>query len=475
MQNGQIHRFQVNGSRLVLDVNSGSLHEVDELMWDLLGLYPDQVTEEALAELGRRYSPEAVAEAQAEVAELIERGWLYSPPADWAPSLPGPDDPLRAICLNIAHACNLRCTYCFADEGAYGGRVSLMSAEVARKAVDLLIKMSKQRPVCEVDFFGGEPLCNWNVVKETIAYARKAGAAAGKQFTFSLTTNATLLTPEIMDELDREQVSVILSLDGRPEVHDRMRSGSAAKAEAGIKAFLERRAPGGVPAWEYGAAQGASGRGAYAVLRGTYTANNLDFVEDALYMADEMNAPHFSLEPVVAKPEDGYALREEHLPTIFAQYDKLALEMLRRKEAGQPVFNFHHFAVETDGGPCLPRRVQGCGSGFQYLAITPEGDLYPCHQFVGRPDWLLGNVDEGVTRRDLQEKLAGCHIYSKKGCGECWARYYCSGGCNANSDLLEGDVFTPDHMGCELAKKRYECALWLKAQNLRQEASPIVR
>jgi uncharacterized protein len=460
---GQIHRFIVQGDKLVLDVHSGSLHAVDDLMWDLLGLYPDQVTAEALADLAERYSPEAVAEARAEVDALIARGLLFSTPAAWQPVMPGPGDPLRAICLNVAHACNLSCTYCFAEKGAYGGRVMLMPREVAFRAVDLLIALSGTRPVCEVDFFGGEPLLNWEVVKETIAYARKAGAAAGKQFIFTLTTNATLLTPEIMDALDREQVSVILSLDGRPEVHNAMRNDSAPEAEAGIRAFLARRAPGGVATWEHGAAQGWSGRGAYAVLRGTYTNANLDFVADALYLADVMQAPHFSLEPVIAKPEEPYALREEHLPRLFAEYEKLAVEINRRRREGR-AFNFHHFAIEADGGPCLPRRVQGCGAGFQYLAVTPEGDLYPCHQFVGRPEWLLGNVREGVTRRDLQEKLAGCHIYTKEGCADCWARYYCSGGCHANADLLEGDIFKPDRIGCELAKKRFECALWLKAQ-----------
>jgi len=461
LSKGQIHRFAINGAKLVLDVHSGSLHEVDELMWHLLAVRTGDLDEAGFAALG--FSDEEVREARAEIDELVQRGLLFSEPAPWQPPMPGPDDPLRSICLNVAHSCNLACTYCFADEGAYGGRTSLMSRDVAFRAVDLLIRMTGARPVCEVDFFGGEPLLNWDVVRETIAYAREAGARAGKQFIFTLTTNATLLTDEIMDELDREQVSVILSLDGRPEVHDAMRSGSSLPAEAGIRAFLERRAPGGKPTWGHGAAQGASGRGAYAVVRGTYTSANLDFAADANYIADTMAAPHFSIEPVIARPEMPYALREEHLPALFAEYEKLAVEVDRRRREGGS-FTFHHFAIDAVDGPCLPRRVQGCGAGFQYLAITPEGDLYPCHQFVGRPQYRLGTVFDGVTRRDLQEKLAGCHIFTKEGCGDCWARFYCSGGCHANADLLEGDVFRPDHVGCELTKKRTECGLWLKAR-----------
>ncbi|HWI64605.1 MAG TPA: radical SAM protein, partial [Symbiobacteriaceae bacterium] len=255
MSKGQIHRFALNGSRLVLDVHSGSLHEVDGLTWDLLGLMTGELDAAGFAALG--HDPAEVEEARADVAELVHRGLLFSPPAPWQPPMPGPDDPLRSICLNVAHSCNLACTYCFADTGAYGGRVALMPKEVAFRAVDLLIHMSGARKGCEIDFFGGEPLLNWEVVRETIAYAREAGAKAGKAFIFTLTTNATLLTDEIMDELDREQVSVILSLDGRHEVHDRMRSGSALPAEEGVRAFLARRAPGGIPAWGYGAAQGA--------------------------------------------------------------------------------------------------------------------------------------------------------------------------------------------------------------------------
>ncbi|HWI66436.1 MAG TPA: SPASM domain-containing protein, partial [Symbiobacteriaceae bacterium] len=252
-------------------------------------------------------------------------------------------------------------------------------------------------------------------------------------------------------------------LDGRHEVHDRMRSGSALPAEEGVRAFLARRAPGGIPAWGYGAAQGAGGRGAYAVVRGTYTAENLDFAADALHLADAVGAPHFSIEPVIAKPQEPYALREEHLPALFAEYERLAGEVNRRRREGGS-FTFHHFAIDAVDGPCLPRRVQGCGAGFQYLAVTPEGDLYPCHQFVGREHYLLGTVFGGVTRRDLQEKLAGAHIYTKADCPDCWARFYCSGGCHANADLLEGDICRPDKVGCELAKKRTECGLWLKAQ-----------
>lgn len=468
MQYGEVHCFSFQGTKLALDVESGSLHQIDDLMADLLHFGPGGPDEVNRSALSQRYGEEAVAEAMAEVKALKEEGLLFSPAPDWQPQMPAPGDPLRAICLNVAHACNLSCTYCFAESGSYGGRVMLMPLDVAKQAVDLLIRMSGPRSVCEVDFFGGEPLMNWKVVKATIAYAREAGAREGKRFTFSLTTNATLLTDEIMDELDREGVSLILSLDGRPEVHDAMRSGSSRKVESRIRAVLERRAPGGFPAWEYGAAQGASGRGAYAVVRGTYTAANLDFIKDALYMADEIKAPHFSLEPVVATPDQPYALRAEHLPGLMAEYEQLALEVDRRRREGHP-FTFHHFATEAETGPCLPRRVQGCGAGLQYLAITPEGDIYPCHQFVGREAYKLGHVSTGVTARDTQERLASCHIYSKASCPDCWARYHCSGGCHANADLLEGDIFQPDRLGCQLTKKRVECGLWLKAMALGAE------
>jgi Radical SAM superfamily. len=475
LQQGEIHKFEMQGTRLVLDIHSGSLHQVDEVVWDLLDYGADGPGEADLAALRARHGAEAVAEAMAEVEWLKAQGVLFAPPPDWEPVMPKPGDPLRAICLNVAHACNLKCTYCFACDGTYGGPAKLMPFEVARQAVDLLIRLSGARPACEIDFFGGEPLLNWRVVKQTIAYAREAGRKAGKSFTFTLTTNAMLLTPEILDELDREQVSLILSLDGRPEVHDAKRCGSHAPVERAIRMVLDRRAPGGRPAWEYGAAQGASGRGAYAVVRGTYTADNLDFAEDALYMMEHMQSPHFSLEPVVATPDEPYALREEHLPRLLAEYERLALEVDRRRREGRPV-TFHHFAVESETGPCLPRRVQGCGAGVQYLAVTPEGDLYPCHQFVGREQYRLGNVTDGIVATDLQARLAGCHIYTKRPCPTCWARYYCSGGCHANADLLSGDIFQPDPIGCALTKKRVECGLWLKARALMDaEAEPAAR
>lgn len=465
MQHGEIHRFMLQGTRLVLDVHSGSLHQIDPVVWEVLDHGAEGPNEEARISLAERYGAQVVAEAIQEVEELKAQGLLFAPAPTWEPVMPTPGDPLRAICLNVAHACNLRCTYCFAEDGSYGGHVALMPAEVARQAVDLLISLSGGRPVCEVDFFGGEPLMNWGVVKETIAYAREAGQRVGKRFTFTLTTNATLLTPEILDELDREGVSLILSLDGRPEVHDANRSRSSKRAEAGIRLALERRAPGGKPVWEYGAAQGATGRGAYAVLRGTYTAGNLDFTADACYMADAMQAPHFSLEPVIAKPDEAYALRQEHLPALLAEYERLAVEVEQRRRAGKPM-TFHHFAVEAETGPCLPRRVQGCGAGVQYLAVTPEGELYPCHQFVGREQYKLGSVTQGVVEAELQQRLADCHIYTKADCPSCWARHYCSGGCHANADLLQGDIYQPDPLGCALAQKRVECGLWLKAMEL---------
>ncbi|BDG60571.1 thioether cross-link-forming SCIFF peptide maturase [Caldinitratiruptor microaerophilus] len=463
MSRGQIHRFEVHGRKLVLDVHSGSLHQVDDLVWELLEYYPDDCTPETLAPLRGRFGAEAVDEALAELDELVERGWLFSPEPDWGDLLPRGDEPLRAICLNVAHACNLSCTYCFADKGRYGGPGALMPAAVARQAVDLLLRLSRERPVCEVDFFGGEPLLNWPVVQDTVRYARQAAAAAGKEMVFTLTTNGTLLTPEILDFLDRERVSLILSVDGRPWVHDAMRSGSYDGVAQAVRAVLARRAPGGVPAWAHGAAQGVSGAGAYAVVRGTFTSRNLDFAEDAVHLMDVIGAPHFAIEPVVLRPEDPNALRPEHIPAVAAEYERLAAILAERQRQGK-VAVFHHFALEADQGPCLPRRIQGCGAGLQYLAVTPEGDLYPCHQFVGRPRFKLGTVWTGITATEVQQELVNCHVYSKAGCRECWVRYYCSGGCHANAELVTGDIHQPDPVGCALVKKRVECALWLRAQ-----------
>lgn len=453
MATGQVHKFIIDGTRIVLDVNSGSLHVVDELAWQVINAFEKPDRAGALALLAESESAEAVAEAQSEVEGLISQGLLFAGDGHLARYQPPAAEPLKALCLHVAHDCNLRCRYCFADSGPFGGHRGLMPAETARAAVDLLIKDSGARPLCEIDFFGGEPLLNFPVVRETVAYAREAGERAGKQFRFTLTTNAVLLDDEAMDFLDREDISLILSLDGRESVNDAMRldasgRGSYNRVVDRIDHCLDSRRK--------------FGTSAYAIIRGTYTGANLDFAADVLHLANR-GYLNLSMEPVVVGPGEPYALRDEHLPALSAEYEELAREYLRRREEGVP-FTFYHFELDLRQGPCLPKRLAGCGAGFQYLAVTPDGGLYPCHQFVGRPEYRLGNVSEGIQRRDLTEVFRQSHVFTKQECPACWARFYCSGGCHANNVKYGGSLEQPYHLGCELQKKRLECALWIKAR-----------
>lgn len=454
MTRRQVHKFIIDGTRVVLDVNSGSLHVVDELAWQVIDAWDRPDRAEALAALAASESPGAVAEAAREVEDLIDRGLLFSGDEHLAGYEPPAGEPLKALCLHVAHDCNLRCRYCFADSGPFGGHRGLMSLETARAAVDLLIRESGARPLCEIDFFGGEPLLNFPVVREIVAYAREAGARAGKQFRFTLTTNAMLLDAEVMDFLNREDISLILSLDGREPVNDAMRidaagRGSYQRVARSIDRCLESRR--------------ISGTSAYAIIRGTYTAANLDFAADVLHLADR-GYRDLSMEPVVVGPEEPYALREEHLPVLFDEYEELAREYLRRREQGRP-FTFYHFELDLRQGPCLPKRLAGCGAGFQYLAVTPDGSLYPCHQFVGQSEYRLGDVTKGIERRDLSDIFRQSHVFTKQECPDCWARFYCSGGCHANNVKYGGSLERPYHLGCELQKRRVECALWIKVQD----------
>ncbi|MBP2649565.1 MAG: anaerobic sulfatase-maturating enzyme [Firmicutes bacterium] len=441
-----IHRFFINGLYLVLDINSGALHVVDEIAYKALALFNGANDDEVINELSGEFGVTAVREVLDDLNELKDQGTLFAP--EVTTPITFRDKPLvKSLCLHVAHDCNLRCGYCFAGTGDFGHDRSLMPKQVAEQAVDFIIDNSGGRKNCELDFFGGEPLLNMETVRHTVSYVRKREAETGKVFKLTLTTNVALLTDNIIEYLNSENISVVLSLDGRREVHDAMRpyadgSGSFDKVVARAKKLV------------------ASRQGENYYMRGTFTAHNLDFANDVVAMTD-MGFKRLSVEPVVAKDEE-YALKEEHLPVLFKEYETLAQEYLARWRAGKG-FDFFHFNINLDNGPCVAKRLSGCGAGHEYFAVTPDGDLYPCHQFVGRDEYLLGNVVEGIKKPHMPEKFRQTHVLNKDECRECWARFYCSGGCHANAQLFNGTIDKPYKIGCELQKKRLECALMIQA------------
>lgn len=445
-----VHQYKNNGYNMVLDVCSGSVHVVDDLSYDVIALYEDHTEEEIVKNLSDRYSEKDIREAFQEVKELAEEGMLFTEDQyeSYIFDVKQRSTVVKALCLHIAHDCNLACRYCFAEEGEYKGDRSLMSAEVGKKALDFLIKNSGNRINLEVDFFGGEPLMNFDVVKEIVSYGRELEKTHNKKFRFTMTTNGVLLNDDIMEFLNKEMSNVVLSIDGRKEVHDHMRPTQNGKGSYDLilpkfQKFAKMR-----------------GDKSYYV-RGTFTRNNLDFCKDVLHMAD-LGFDEISIEPVVAEDGESYAIREEDLPVIFEQYDLLAKEMIKREKEGNG-FTFFHFMIDLTGGPCVAKRLSGCGSGTEYLAVTPWGDLYPCHQFVGEEDFLLGNVYDGVKRMDLVNEFKGCNVYTKEKCKKCFARFYCSGGCAANSYKFHGTLNDAYDIGCEMERKRVECALMIKA------------
>ena len=461
----QVHQYVSNGFHMILDVPSGSVHVGDELLYEAVAALSKTPEDPAGAEAALRAAkglpktPEtdAVDEVFAEIAQLRREGSLFSP-EPYRPSIERfAERPtvVKALCLHIAHDCNLACRYCFAEEGEYHGRRALMSLEVGKKALDFLAGRSGQRKNLEVDFFGGEPLMNWQVVKDLVAYGRQIeekskDGPAPKHFRFTITTNGVLLNDEIMEFCNREMHNVVLSIDGRKEVHDRMRpfrggQGSYDVILPKLLKFAKMRQELGLSYY----------------VRGTFTHWNLDFSEDVLHLAD-LGFDQISVEPVVAPPTEDYALRPEDIPVLLEQYDRLAREMIRRKKEGR-AFNFFHFMIDLSGGPCVYKRLSGCGSGTEYLAVTPWGDFYPCHQFVGTESFLLGNVGEGIVRDDIVREFKKVNVYSKKECATCFARFYCSGGCAANSYNFTGGINDVYEIGCELQRKRVECALMLKA------------
>jgi len=455
------HKFFLHGTYVLLDVNSGAVHAVDKLVYDIMDIFRGDNEEEVLAQLRTVYSGEELTEAMAELRGLIAQGQLFSHAPEVPPATFQQEPVVKALCLHVAHDCNLRCHYCFAGTGDFGHDRGLMTPEVGERAVDFILAHSGARRHCEIDFFGGEPLLNMDTVRHLVKYIRQKEALTGKIFKLTLTTNAVLLNPETIQYLNDHAISLVLSLDGRQSVHDRMRPhangrGSWDAAVKNIRAVIASRTE---PAYDP--------RGTYFYVRGTYTAYNLDFAEDVLAMAD-LGFEQLSVEPVVGKDCD-YELRQEHLPELFRQYELLTKAYLERQRAGRG-FDFFHFNVDLDHGPCLPKRLSGCGAGHEYFAVTPEGDLYPCHQFVGRDGYRLGSVFTGVENQALPETFRNTHVLNKPACRECWARFFCSGGCHANAQLFHGTITEPYQIGCELQKKRLECALLVQTE-LSKDAS----
>ena len=461
-----IHAYQLNGYNIVLDVYSGAVHVVDELAYDVIGMYETASPDEIVAAMLEKYrdvpavTEQEIRDTLDDVAELKQQGKLFSEDTykDIAFDFKKRNTVIKALCLHVAHTCNLSCDYCFASQGKYHGDRALMSFEVGRQALDFLIANSGTRHNLEVDFFGGEPLMNWDVVKQLVAYGREQEKLHDKHFRFTLTTNGMLLNDEVIDFANKEMHNVVLSLDGRPEVHDRLRrtpngKGSYDQIVPRFQKLAESR-----------------GQQNYYV-RGTYTHHNTDFYNDIIHMAD-LGFRELSMEPVVCAPGDPYALTEEDLPVLFEQYEKLACEMIRRDKAGNG-FTFYHYMIDLKSGPCIYKRIAGCGSGTEYLAVTPWGDLYPCHQFVGDEAYKLGNVWDGVTNTAVRDEFKLCNAYARPDCKDCWARLYCSGGCAANAYHATGSITGIYEYGCRLFRERMECAIMMQAAKAGDPPAPL--
>ncbi len=445
-----IHQYKNNGYNIVLDVNSGSIHVVDDLVYDVIALYEQCSKDEIITRLGGVYEKKDIEEAFSEIEELKAEGMLFAEDdyKDYIIDFKKRPTVVKALCLHIAHDCNLACKYCFAEEGEYHGRRALMSYEVGKKALDFLIANSGNRVNLEVDFFGGEPLMNFDVVKQLVAYGRSQEKLHNKKFRFTLTTNGVLLNDDIMEFANKEMANVVLSVDGRKEVHDHMRPfrNGTGSYDLIMPKFVKM-------------AESRNQTNYY--VRGTFTHYNTDFARDVLSLAD-MGFKQISVEPVVAPPTEDYAITPEDVPVLCEQYDELAKEMIRRHKEGRG-FNFFHFMIDLTGGPCVAKRLSGCGSGTEYLAVTPWGDLYPCHQFVGQEEFLMGNVDEGIVRTDIRDEFKMCNVYAKDKCRQCFARFYCSGGCAANAYNFTHSITDAYDIGCDLMRKRVECAIMIKA------------
>ncbi len=458
-----VHCYKLGGLNIVLDICSGSVHVVDDAAYDIIEMYENNDSEAIVKAILEKYkdNPEVtedeIRECIDQIEELRQAGKLFTPDtfepiADTLKQKTA--GVIKALCLHVAHTCNLNCSYCFASQGKYSGDRALMSLEVGMRALDFLIENSGTRRNLEVDFFGGEPLMNFDVVKKLVEYARNREKEAGKNFRFTLTTNGVLIDDDVIDFANRECSNVVLSLDGRKEVHDRYRvdyagNGSWEKIVPKFQRLVEAR----------------NGKNYY--MRGTFTHANPDFLNDIKVMLD-LGFNELSMEPVVCAPDDPSALTEEDKAVVMAQYEELASLMLEKIECGKP-FTFYHYMIDLKGGPCIYKRVSGCGSGTEYMAVTPWGDLYPCHQFVGDEKFKLGNVFTGVDNQKIQDEFMACNVYSREECRDCWAKLYCSGGCAANAYHSTGSVTGIYKYGCDLFKKRMECAIMIEAAKALKE------
>lgn len=456
--NPMIHKYCQNGTYMLLDVNSGIINVIDKVTYDILDVYDGTNKDAVYKALGTTYSRSELDESLAELDELIGKEMLFAPMCDNFKVVAEEEPVIKSLCLNIAHDCNLRCKYCFASQGDYDThKRELMSFDVAKRAVDLLIRSTKgKRQHCEIDFFGGEPLMNFDVVKQTIEYIREQEKIHDKIFKLSLTTNGMLLDPAKVKYLTDQHISLILSLDGRPEVHNRMRP------DAGGRDSYDTCARNQVYA-----AKHRNGEEYY--VRGTYTKYNLDFTEDVRHMAD-LGFEGLSMEPVVGD-DLSYAITDDDLPRIFDEYDRLTDFYLQRYDEGRP-FIYYHFIMDLYRGPCIAKRLRGCGAGHEYMCVVPNGDIYPCHQFVGQDGYVIGNVYEGVTNDTLPALFRDMHVLNKPECCKCWAKFFCSGGCHANNIKYGGNIQTPYELSCRIQKKRIECAMYIQAKLAmkRQEA-----
>lgn len=450
-----IHQYKLNGYNIVLDVCSGAVHSVDELAYDIIAMFEGNTEDEIVRSMLKKFSDDPtidkseVLDCISDVRELKETKQLFSEDdyEPYATEFKNKRNVVKALCLHVAHSCNLNCDYCFAAQGKYHGERALMSFEVGKQAIEFLIASSGDQRNLEVDFFGGEPLLNWDVCKQLVEYARSRERESGKHFRFTLTTNGVLVGDEVIEFSNREMNNVVMSLDGRPEIHDALRKtvngkGSYDCVVPKFQRFAEARGDR-----EY-------------YIRGTFTHANPEFTKDIFHMAD-LGFDKLSMEPVVCAADAPYALTEEDLPIVLRQYEILAEEMLKRQREGRG-FTFYHYMIDLEGGPCIYKRISGCGSGTEYLAVTPKGELFPCHQFVGDSDYSMGNIWDGIKNTELQSVFRCCNTYAREECRDCWARLYCSGGCAANAYHAVGDIRGIYEYGCKLFRKRMECAIMLK-------------
>ncbi len=447
-----IHKYKMSGYNIVLDVESGSVHVVDNLTFEMLNhisLPMNKNCSKSLLKKFLNYSESEIKESYAELYSLYKNGNLFSEEENYGEYKNMMENsPIKAMCLHVSHDCNLRCKYCFASTGNFGCDRKLMPLETSKKAIDFLLENSGERKNLEVDFFGGEPLMNFDVVKQTVSYARQKEKLFNKNFRFTMTTNGILLSDDKIDYLNKEMDNIVLSLDGRREVNDNMRPkiSGMGSYDSILPKFIKL----------------VNGRGSKDYyVRGTFTKYNIDFAKDVLHM-NECGFDQLSVEPVVCDSNEDYAITKDDLPKIFEQYQLLAEQIIEKKKNGSNI-NFFHFMIDLNQGPCVIKRIKGCGCGNEYIAVTPDGDIYPCHQFVCMNEWKMGNVEDKIINRDIKNKFVKTTILDKQKCKDCWAKFYCSGGCNANNLKYSGDLLTPHELSCEMEKKRIECAIMIKA------------